>query len=148
MAKNDLRGFSARIKVIGKMVAVNADKAVRATALAVDTLVVNATPVDTGAARVNWQPSINEPMTGVLPAPIDADGAANEAIAAMQDVAKKYNGDKGSRSIYIANNLPYIKELDRGSSTQAPAGFVAMAVRQGVEAIRNSKLIVPPEKIK
>lgn len=90
------------------------------------------TPVDTGWARANWVPNIGSPVTspagsreqaekGVLPS------AQQAGIAAMLS----YKSSKGP--VFISNNVPYILPLDRGSSKQAPKGFVRRAV---VKAIR------------
>jgi hypothetical protein len=44
--------------------------------------------------------------------------------------------DLASSPIHLNNNLPYIIPLNQGWSTQAPAGFIDMAILDGLAAIR------------
>lgn len=91
------------------------------------------TPVDTGWARANWIPRIRDPVT----APVGArppsgqtfvDTGAQEAGKA--EVATGYRIDLGP--IYVSNAVPYIGELNDGSSKQAPAGFVQAAITKAL----------------
>ena len=89
--------------------------------------IVPATPVATGLARGNWRPSLNAPSTRPLTF-LDPTGAAT--IARIIAVSRSYRlGD----TIFIVNRVPYIGDLNRGSSPQAPAGFVDTAIKAGVE---------------
>ena len=81
--------------------------------------VVTRTPVDTGLARANWQVTLGRPATGTV-SETDRDG--------------RRTGARGRRvimragpfeTIWIVNNLPYVVELEQGSSAKAPAGMVA-----------------------
>jgi hypothetical protein len=97
--------------------------------------VIDKTPVDTGRARANWQPSLGTPTTGTIEF-ADKDGSAT--IANMQSVLLSLNvGDV----IFLTNNLPYIRRLEEGGygdgpktvggfSRQAPAGMVALTVQE------------------
>lgn len=132
----DLRGFAGRIRVKGKRVEENADALVRKVAVAVDTAVVLATPVDTGRARANWQVEIGDALNDqegppYVPGEGGSSGSANAmaAIEAGKNVIKQY---KGGSEIHIYNNLSYIQKLNDGHSAQAPAGFVEAAVLAGV----------------
>lgn len=80
--------------------------------------VVQMTPVDTGRARGNWQVTMATPALGEVDAE-DKRGAATIAKGgqAIQQV-QPYSVS------WIANNLPYIEELEGGSSKQAPAGML------------------------
>lgn len=88
------------------------------------------TPVDTGWARANWQPSIGEPARGVSGSR-ESVSAAGQA-AGLQQVLnwKLVSGTK----VHITNNVPYIGFLNDGSSAQAPAGFVQAAIRRAVQS--------------
>ena len=79
---------------------------------------VEATPVDTGFAAANWQLTIGEPADGT----VDLSGS-------VADLAG-YTIDQGS--VFSTNNASYIQRLNAGSSTQAPAGFVELAIAAGV----------------
>lgn len=123
----------------------NATKALRAAALAAGAAITMGTPVGNpslwkgkappgyagGAARRNWQTSLNVPRNGTVPG-IDPTGAT--AMAQLNQVAGQFDISK-HRSIWLSNNLPYIGALNDGWSTQAPAGFVEEAVRAAVELI-------------
>lgn len=102
----------------------NLEKTVRAVALVVDAELVAATPVDTGRARANWNPSLNEPDTTIR------EPNQKKAISPIAAAFKLTD------TILISNNLPYIKRLNEGSSKQAPAGFVDMALEKGKRAVK------------
>jgi hypothetical protein len=106
-------------KVIGTL-----EKTVRAVAFVVDAELVRATPVDTGRARSNWIPSLNSPDVRLVDPNQKPD---------ISPVIKSYKLDD---TILISNNLPYIKNLNNGSSQQAPAGFVDKALAKGKRAIK------------
>ena len=89
-----------------------------------------ATPVATGWARANWLPSVGQPATDVVGAPGQPDASATESGLARVLTYKLGEGDA-----FIANNVPYISVLDGGSSTQAPAGFVDVAVDKAVQTV-------------
>lgn len=119
--------------VLGDLALINSNRAVRRAAIAADTAVVNATPVDTGRARANWIVSEGAPNLSTTPA-LDPSGA--NAIAAGTAAA---NASRGDRPIYISNSLPYIVRLDNGWSKQAPRGmtqFALQAARLQLQAAR------------
>jgi len=97
--------------------------------------VIRATPVDTGRARGNWQTSVGAPVNGEIAREGDA--------AALAEVEAKTPQGAGQIT-YLSNNLPYIEELENGSSTQAPEGMVRKnmdRVQRMVEtAIRKNKV--------
>ncbi len=106
-------------KVIQKL-----ERTVRAVALIVDAELVATTPVDTGRARSNWNPSLNVPDSSIV--------EPNQKKS-INPVAAAY---KITDTILISNNLPYIKALNNGSSQQAPAGFVDAALAKGKRAVK------------
>jgi len=91
---------------------------------------VRATPVDTSQAISNWQVTLGVASSHIVPAivkgrqgstfEVSADQALEFAIA----VAKTA---KPGQSVWISNKLPYIRRLNDGYSSQAPAGFVEAA---------------------
>ena len=117
-------GFQAQLDAaFKKKVTENLEKTVRAVALVVDSTLVATTPVLTGRARANWNPSLNVPDTALREPnqkkPIDPINSAY----------------KITDTILISNNLPYIKRLNEGYSKQAPAGFVDAALERGKRAV-------------
>lgn len=122
---------------LGTRVAKNADKLVRKVAMAVDQAVVLQTPVDTGRARANWLASLDAPSADLVEA---SDRSGSAAIRQAAAVSAGYSGDRNV-AIHITNNLPYIESLNRGSSYQAPAGFVRLAVLRGARAVNGVKVL-------
>jgi len=115
-------------------------QAKRSSEIAVDTAkavlqqILISTPVDVSTAMSNWQVSIGKPTRLFRPAynpgaKGSTRGASlSDAMAAGMSALK---GKSPGEPIYISNNAPYITELNRGSSRQAPAGFVEQAVLVG-----------------
>jgi hypothetical protein len=98
--------------------------------------IVLKTPVDEGRARSNWQPSIGSPATGTFDT-LDKDG--NATIAKAKAILATANaGD----TIYLSNNLPYIRRLEEGYSQQAPAGMVALTVQEFAAIVKRVGLEV------
>lgn len=143
---SDLRGFGRRMRETGRRVEENSSALVRRVALAVDSTVVLATPVDTGRARANWQVNIGSPAAGTRDAYATgsqgstASANAREALAQGRDEISRYR--PGDDSINITNNLPYIGRLNDGHSAQAPSGFVERAVLVGVNAANSARILV------
>lgn len=130
--KTDLRAFSKRMDKQAKGIPINATKIQKRAFLAVDAAVVSATPVDTGRARSNWLPSVGLPAGGkrvaFTPGTKGSTGQANTEAAIAAAVAITA-GFKGGASLFVTNNLDYIRDLNAGKSTQAPNGlFVEMAI--------------------
>lgn len=131
----DLREFAKQIRMRGEAVEKNSQRLVRTVALAVDTKVVLATPVDTGRARANWRAGTERP-TDILPEPSSKEAGAQEALDQARQAVAAYRGEG---EIHISNNLPYIGALNDGHSSQAPAGFVETATAAGVAVVRSAK---------
>jgi len=79
--------------------------------------VILATPVDTGRARGNWQTAPGSPVAGETDR---LDKSGGEAIAEVESKTPQGAG----QVTYLSNNLPYIVQLEEGSSKQAPEGMV------------------------
>lgn len=131
--------FARRMKKRAELVSDNASKAVRATALAIDQRVVTSTPVDTGRARSNWIASLNTPSRVGNREPLAGPGSAGPAISEAQAVIARFGEDDAS--IWISNSVPYIELLNDGSSQQAPANFVQLAIIDGIKVVRKTKLL-------
>lgn len=115
--------FNERMARRALKVIANVEKHVRRAALIADATVVQATPVDTGRARSNWNVSVGGPVF-TNNEPTDTSGSA--AIAQGGEVIATWR--VGGGPIFIANGLPYIERLDTGYSAQAPSGMSAQAV--------------------
>lgn len=96
-------------------------------ALEIDKELRRATPVDTGHARRNWVPSVGQPFTSEV-----SDDSAH-ASGVSQVIA--YQLAQGA--LWVANSVPYIRALNYGHSTQAPAGFVERAVDIAIQKVQS-----------
>ncbi len=86
--------------------------------------VVHMTPVASGLARGGWQVSTVSPATTASER-LDPDGTAT-----IEAGMKVIMDAKPFEVIHIVNNVAYIRELEAGNSTQAPAGMVAVTLSQ------------------
>jgi len=82
------------------------------------------TPVDTGWARANWIPSVGAPAVSPVGSRAAVDGGAAQQAALARLLG--YKLEQGP--VYATNNVPYIAQLNEGSSRQAPAAFVQRAI--------------------
>lgn len=84
------------------------------------------TPVDTGRARWGWFVTVGSPSTEIPP----------EGQYSIPDVTSRANVSVSADvTAYIANNVPYIVELNDGSSKQQPARFVERAAASAQNAV-------------
>jgi hypothetical protein len=146
MASNDLAAFNRSLEEFHKRDVVDAaSMLVRRVAFAIDRQLVMSTPVGNpdlwkrpapkgyvgGRARANWIPTLNVPATAAVEKR-DKAGAATMALLAPVTADFKL-GDQ----IWLSSNIKYIQRLNEGHSTQAPAGFVELAIQSGLrEAMR------------
>lgn len=115
---------------------VNKIASVRAVAVAraILTHLVYVTPVDTSRALSNWQIGIGGPVPSSIPAYFEGQKGSTKQSSASEALSvgiAELNRKQPGESIFISNLTPYIKELNEGSSRQAPAGFVENAVIVG-----------------
>jgi len=101
----------------------------------------SATPVDTGFARSAWTPSTGSPADAALQPPSDdvvkreqaaSQLASNEGRA--RNIANGYRFRQGN--VFLSNGVPYIGFLNAGSSSQAPANFVELAIADAVRSLQ------------
>lgn len=141
-----LDDFAKRIDQIAVRVEGNVERAVKDCAQAVLKSAVENTPVDTGLARSNWTPELDRAFEGLFPAhvPGKAGSTAEEnAVATIEAGAptiEAFDIEKNG-SIHITNNTPHIRPLNEGHSKQAPAGFVQIAVMEGLAKVRGAKVV-------
>lgn len=80
-----------------------------------------------GSARLSWNIDINTVDVKITEATEQLERSYDGQEKALQAVAKF----KLSDAIFISNNLPYIRPLNEGHSTQAPSGYIDAAVQVG-----------------
>jgi hypothetical protein len=105
-----------RIEDIGKYASEQTEKLLRAAVLETDSLVKQASPVDTGRFRASWQVGQNAAPGGIA-APGDYPKAP--AITRIG-----YSQERIGNIYSVHNNLPYAEPLANGSSRQATPGWV------------------------
>lgn len=126
-SNRQLRTLEARLDGVTDKLTTGLEKLMETIAEEIGEEVVASTPVDTGYARANWRPSVNAPLDD----PVSfLDPTGRGAIGRIRTVARTAKlGDK----IYIKNNAPYIETLNAGSSSQAPSGYVQIAIKRGTD---------------
>lgn len=145
MAGNDLDHLAKRMAELAARVNRNAPKAVARVVAALASPLVFSTPVDTSRARANWQAGVGVIPTGILypepDKPPTADEGGNLGVASIQAAAARYGQGWGNSYIAIANNVPYILKLNQGSSGQAPANFVQIAIMAGLHSLNGFRIL-------
>ena len=106
----DMRRFVAKT-------AAAQDKITRAATLELFSGVIRATPVDKGRARGGWQ-------TGVGSAPTGDNKRLDKTEAEPLAEVERNKPPGAGHVTYLANNVPYIMDLEEGTSKQAPEGMV------------------------
>lgn len=136
-----LGGFASKMRKASKAVLTNSDNLVKEIATAIVTIVVNDTPVDIGTAKSNWLVAIDSTPSGIQSAYVPGKKGSTEldninlALAHAETVIASYSG---SQEIHITNNLDYIDDLNSGSSSQAPPGYVQDAVLEALGTIQKA----------
>lgn len=105
---SDIRRFSVKTEAAH-------NKIVRAATIELFSGVIKSTPVLTGAARGAWATTVGKPSDGV-------DDRLGAGVAIAEVIANTPPG--AGQETYLSNALPYIEELEDGSSKQARAGMV------------------------
>lgn len=126
-----LLDLSKDIRAISKTLDSQASEAAKGAALVIVSDLAHKTPVDTSKALSNWRIGIGQkPALAIAPHTPGRKGSTQEQSAAATIAAAKAQlaNKKPGQSIWISNVLPYIRRLNEGYSTQAPAGFVERAI--------------------
>lgn len=116
----------------------NTDLVVRKICFDIFSRVIKKTPVDKGRAKGNWAVAIGQPAPAT-DRPFDKSG--QRTIADM----KTFVNDQmqAGKIIYLTNTLPYILRLEEGYSRKAPAGMVALTLREFPGVVRDSTAGLP-----
>jgi hypothetical protein len=105
-----------RVGDIGDYASQQMEKLLRASVLETDSLLKQASPVDTGRFRASWQVGENTATGGI---------AAPGSYGSAPPLARIGYSQETIGNIYsVHNNLPYAEPLANGSSRQAPGGWV------------------------
>ena len=110
-----------RVGDIGDYCNQQMEKLLRAAVLETDSLLKQASPVDTGRFRASWQVGENAAPGGIAP--------EGKYIAAAPLSRIGYQQERIGNVYSVHNNLPYAEPLANGSSKQAPGGWVQGAAK-------------------
>lgn len=118
-----------RLSEIGNYANDQMEKLLRASVLETDSLLKQASPVDTGRFRASWQVGENTAGSydaGPQQAPSNADRSKTSPPTGPMFALRKMNYQQEQLgNVYsVHNNLPYAEPLANGSSKQAPPGWV------------------------
>ena len=105
-----------RVGDIGDYCNQQMEKLLRAAVLETDSLVKQASPVDTGRFRASWQVGENAAPGAGEPA------GSYSGISSIKRLG--YQQEKVGNIYSVHNNLPYAEPLADGSSKQAEPGWV------------------------
>jgi len=93
---------------------------------------VDRTPIDTSKAMSNWLVSLNDPVLVDMEAYYEGihgstySASKSEVLAFANTILGK---KKPGVDLFISNAAPYIRDLENGSSRQAPLGFTQQSLR-------------------
>ena len=110
-----------RVGDIGDYCNQQMEKLLRAAVLETDSLLKQASPVDTGRFRASWQVGENAAPGGIAPP------GSYSAAAPLSRIG--YQQERIGNVYSVHNNLPYAEPLARGTSKQAPGGWVQGAAK-------------------
>ena len=99
-----------RLNQIGDYAEKQMEKLLRAAVLETDSLLKQASPVDTGRFRVSWQVGENSALGGIKPPGTYTGTPALDRIG--------YSQERLGNIYSVHNNLPYAEALANGSSKQ------------------------------
>lgn len=139
---SDLRTLAARMNRLANDLDVRSSNVAIAVAAAVVTDLIQNTPVDTSKALSNWVVSLGSKSGAVLAPFVPGSAGSSQGASQSQAVAaavRILTTKTPGQSIWISNNLPYIRRLNDGYSKQAPAGFVERALLVGRYTVKRVK---------
>lgn len=131
MLKADFPKFEQALKRFAKKVELDGATVTKRVAFDLFGRIIEKTPVDTGRARASWNIAVGAPDLRIVPEG-QYDSSLTTAIAKANAVLGSYGttGPGFLLPIFISNNLPYIVELEKGSSQQAPQGMVSLSLME------------------
>lgn len=104
--------------------------------------ITSAHPVDTGFSRGFWTPTVGSPASETVERPIDRRAASAQGSNALsanraraERIASSYQVRRGK--VFLTNLVSYVRFLNEGSSSQAPAKFIERAIAAGIRSIGN-----------
>lgn len=129
VSASDFKNFQKRIDTFSKgMLPQEIEIFMKKISMDILSGVVMKTPVDTGRARGNWDASVNNEPTGFQEEKKDKTGA--DTIEKGKQTIQGADVSKHGDTIFLVNNVPYISDLEKGSSRQNRAGMLGPTLRE------------------
>ena len=122
LGENGMASFSDQLQAIANRRKAALSAAVRTSVLEMASEMARLSPVDTGRFRASWTVSLGTPA----PAPAGLRFSAG-SLAGLQ-IGASLSAWQPGETIYVTNSLPYARQLEMGSSRQAPAGMVRVTI--------------------
>jgi hypothetical protein len=126
--------FMKQVESWSRQVEIDIATITRRTALGILASASDRTPVDKGRARAAWNMNAGENANLQVPPKeykSTRQAATNEAIGRAES-------EPSSNVYVVSNNLEYINFLENGSSQQAPAGMLKLAVADVMTELKTS----------
>ncbi len=126
------KSFEISVDKFAKNIGVEVSLVVKKLSFDIFADVVAGTPVDTGRAMNNWNIAVGQPSRVVT------DAGGNPAIikgSKTKEGPITLHSLRPFDTVWISNNLSYIRFLEEGSSKQAPNGWVARAIEDNLRQL-------------
>lgn len=121
----------------------NRNVAIRKAAIQTGSSLIMNTPRDTGHARSNWLPSLNNPILSEIDA---KDYGGDATVSKLKAEAGKFSSN--DKSIHLTNNVPYINKLNQGhSDQQEDFGWMERIIEATIIQLPDDFLLKPPKKV-
>lgn len=134
-----LLDLAKRLEGIAATVDERGNEAKKKVATVIIKDLIPATPVDTSRALSNWIVTNGQANNfSILPHVSGHFGSTRgpSMSAALADAMQQIAKAKPGVPLFITNNLRYIRDLNTGTSKQAPSGFVERSVMLGRNALK------------
>lgn len=118
--------FKANFSKLLQKAGDKADLVVRKTALELQSMMIERSPVKSGRFRGNWQAG-----TGT----VNTDTSAEPNSDAQVRTQSVLQGWKPGQTIFLTNSMSYSSSLERGHSKQAPYGMVRLTIQNYASAL-------------
>lgn len=142
----DFLGFSNVMKQRRANLPKEVHEVVKDTTKAYLMAAADITPVDTSAAVSNWRIGIDNAPTGWIGPHVPGKFRSTALESFNATIAAGFtiiDSSTPGNELHIANNIPYIGDLNDGTSTQAPGGMTATAELVARRVPQMAKVVKP-----
>lgn len=119
------------VEALSDEVAEAANELKQKVALELVKILVFETPVDTSKALSNWRASLGEGLDNAIEAIYPGSHGSTRSASGLEAISRaeaEIKRSKPGETVAIFNAAPHIRRLNEGYSSQAPAGFIEVAV--------------------